>query len=121
MWALVACLRCECKVGGNIRNFAYTIWTIPVYASPPDDTVCPPLHPSFFAVVLNALGRLRDLFSASLMHHFNGALILFRAPEGLLRLVMCASVVCSLPISRQISYLQSGSEMRFACKTMDVK
>lgn len=67
-----------------------------------------------FAVVLNTLRR--DLFSASLMHHFNGSLILFRAPEGPLRLVMCASVVCSLPISRQISYLQSGSKKRVACK-----
>lgn len=74
-----------------------------------------PLHPSVFAIALNALGRRRDLFSSSLMRHVNGAVILFRAPEGLLRLVMCAGVVCSLPISRQISYLQSASEMRYAC------
>ena len=47
------------------------------------------------------------------MHRFNGALILFSAPQGLLRSVMCASVVCSLPISRHIFYLQSGSQMRF--------
>ena len=73
----------------------------------------PSIHPPFLAVVLNALGHGRDLFSASLMHRFNGALILFSAPQGLLRSVMCASVVCSLPISRHISYLQSGSQMRF--------
>lgn len=85
------------------------------------NAACPPLrpsthpsiHPPIIAVVLNALGRGRDLFSASLMHRFNGALILFSAPQGLLRSVMCASIVCSLPISRHISYLQSGSQMRF--------
>lgn len=54
------------------------------------------------------------------MHHVNGAVILFSAPEGLLRLVKCAGVVRSLPISRQISYLQSASEMRFACKKDEV-
>lgn len=64
------------------------------------------LHPSVFAVVLNALGRLHDLFSASLMHHFNGALILFCAPEGLLRLVnVCQG---SLQLSDQPSDLLSS-------------
>lgn len=49
------------------------------------------------------------------MHRVNGAVILFGAPEGLLGLAVCAGVVRSLPISRQISYLQSASEMRLAC------
>lgn len=79
------------------------------------DRIYFPLHPSVFAIALSALGRGRDLFSASLMHRVNGAVILFGAPEGLLGLAVCAGVVCSVPISRQISYLQSASEMRSAC------
>lgn len=100
--------------GGGVIRHLHTIFGS--YLSVQAHWIILPLHPSLFAIVLNALGRRRDLFSASLMHHVNGAVILFSAPEGLLRLVMCAGVVCSLPISRQISYLQSASEMRFACK-----
>lgn len=117
MWAFAACLHCECKKRrGDIRH----LHTIFGYLSVQAHWTILPLHPSIFAIVLNALARRRDLFSASLMHHVNGVVILFSAPEDLLRLVMCAGVVCSLPISRQISYLQSASEMRFACKKMNL-
>lgn len=70
----------------------------------------PQTNPPASTVVLNALGRLRDLFSFSLMHRFNGALTLLRAPEGLLRLVMRASSGFP-PAVRSLS-----SEKRFACK-----
>ncbi len=103
-----------------MRNIAHNSWTVRVSASPPDRAASPPLHPSNFTAFLNALGRRRDLFSVPLMHHFNGALILFSAPEGLLRSVMCASVVCSLPITCQICYLQSAPKMHFARKKVDV-
>lgn len=69
-----------------------------------------PLHLSLFAIGLNGLGSRRDLFWASLVNRVNGAVILFCAPRGFLRLVMRAGVVCSLPIAR--SLYQSTSEIR---------
>lgn len=51
------------------------------------------LYLSIFAIVLNGLGRPRDLFSASLMHRVNGTVILFCVPQARLRLVMRAGVL----------------------------
>lgn len=69
-----------------------------------------PLHLSLFAIGLNGLGSRRDLFRASLVNRVNGAVILFCAPRGFLRLVMRAGVLCSLPIVRCLYH--STSEIR---------
>lgn len=99
LWAFGSAV--SVKRGGGIRD-EHTVFR--PYLSVKDQWIILPLQPSVFAIALNTLGCRRDLFSASLMHHVNGAVILFSAPEGLLRLVKCAGAVRSLPISRQIIF-----------------
>lgn len=76
------------------------------------------LHLSLFAIRLNGLGRRRDLFWASLVNRVNGAVILFCAPQGFLRLVMRAGVVCSLPVSRADLFIKVSVKCASCKQTM---